>query len=405
MTKILIIGGGTAGITVAAQLIRKLKKAHIELFEPSKYHYYQPLYTLVGAGTDKKEKTIKETSKLIPKGVIWNQQKILGFKPKENIVIGEDCKEYVYDYLIVAPGIQLNWHLVKGLTETMGKNGVCSVYGYQESEETFSTLKAFKGGNALFTSPNTPVKCDGAPQKIMYLTEAYLRKKGLRNTTNVIFASGGSKLFSVPGFTEALQKIIDNRKIKTHFSHNLIKVDGPKKEATFTVKMFEGDQQVGMEEKVISFDLLHVAPPQSAPTIITESELAIPDGKLKGWLNVDHYTLQHNSFPNVFGLGDVCGLPTGKTGAAIRKQVPVVVNNVRRLLEKKEVNGKFKYNGYSACPILTDYKHVLMAEFEYGYKPKSSFFFDTTKPRWSMYLLKHFYLPWYYWNRMLKGRN
>ncbi len=403
--KVIIIGGGTAGLTVAAQLKKKHSDLKVQIFEPSDHHFYQPLYTLVGAGVDKKEKTKRLTKDYMPKGVEWIKQKVVSFDPENNSVTDQEGKSHSYDYLVVAPGIQIDWHLIEGLTDTLGKNGVCSVYGYQESEDTFKMLQNFKGGKAVFTAGSTPVKCGGASQKIMYLSEAYFRKNGIRDKSEVIFASAGTTIFGVPGFKEALQKIIDERKIETRFFHDLIKVDGPNRRATFRVKIYNGNELTETQEKEIDFDLLHVVPPQSAPDFVKNSPLSIQDGKLKGWLDVDHFSLQHNTYPNIFGLGDVCGLPTAKTGAAVRKQAPVVSNNIIRLINKQGIDTKLIYNGYSACPILTDYKHVLMAEFEYGNKPKPSFFFDTTKPRWSMYLLKHYLLPWLYWNLMLKGRN
>lgn len=403
--KVLIIGGGTAGITVAAQLKNKIAKLEVQIFEPSEYHYYQPLYTLVGAGVDKKEKTKKLTKDYIPNGVDWVKQKIASIDPQNNSVKDDLGKIYRYDFLVVAPGIQLDWHLVEGLKETLGKNGVCSVYGYQESEDTFKTLENFKGGKIVFTAGSTPVKCGGASQKIMYLSEAYLRKTGIREKSQVIFASAGTTIFGVPGFKEALQKIIKERNIETRFFHDLIKVDGANKKATFSVKTFNGDNLLSTEEKEIGFEMLHVVPPQSAPDFIKKSILSVQEGGLKGWLDVNRFTLQHNTFSNIFGLGDVCGLPTAKTGAAVRKQAPVVTNNILRLINKQNIDTKLTYDGYSACPILTDYNHVLMAEFIYGNKPKSSFFFDTTKPRWSMYLLKHYVLPWIYWKLMLRGKS
>lgn len=405
MKKIIIVGGGTAGIGIAAKLLRENKNIQIDLFEPSEYHYYQPLYTLVGAGADKKEKTKRPTKDLIPKGVNWIQRKISSFNPEQNQVICENGVNHTYDFLIVAPGLQIDWHLIDGLSETLGKNGVCSIYGYNESEDTFKTLETFTGGKAVFTAGSTPVKCGGAAQKIMYLADSYFRKKGIRENTEVHFASAGTKLFGVDGYTEALQKVVDKKGIKTDFFHRLVRVDGPNKKAYFEVKQFDNGEQVGTEERCLDFDMLHVVPPQSAPDFIKDSPLAIKDGKPLGWLNVNHFSMQHNQYENVFGLGDVCGLPTAKTGASVRKQLPVVANNIKRLLNGKSIDPSVKYNGYSACPILTDYHHVVMAEFVYGNKPKSSFFFNTRKPLYSMYLMKHYFLPWFYWNMMMKGRD
>lgn len=405
MKSIIIVGGGTAGLSAAASIQRKIKNVQVTLFEPSEHHYYQPLYTLVGAGADKKEKTKKLTKDYIAPGVKWVQKKVASFQPDQNQITDETGDTHTYDYMIVAPGIQIDWNHIEGLTDTLGKNGVCSIYGYQEAEDTFNTLKAFKGGDAVFTAGSTPVKCGGASQKIMYLSEAYFRKNQMRDNVNVIFASAGTKIFGVPGFKEALQKIISKRNIDTRFFHDLVKVDGPNKKAYFSVREVKEGEVVGREEKVLDFDLLHVVPPQSAPDFIKNSPLSIQEELRKGWLDVDQYSLQHNKYPNIFGLGDACGLPTAKTGAAVRKQLPVVIGNLKNLVEGREIDKNLKYSGYSACPILTDYKHVLLAEFTYGNVPAPSFFFNTKKPLWIMYLLKHYFLPWFYWKRMLKGKD
>lgn len=238
----------------------------------------------------------------------------------------------------------------------------------------------------------------------MYLAESYFQKHVIRKDTEVIFASAGTKLFGVPGFAEALQKVVDKKQIDTRFFHKLTKVDGPNKKAYFEVKVLENGEQTGTKEEFLDFDLLHVVPPQSAPDFIKNSPLSIQEVNLKGWLDVDKFTLQHNRFENIFGLGDACVLQTAKTGAAIGKQLPVVAKHINSLLKGEQVDKSVQYLGYSACPILTDYHHVVMAEFVYGNKPKPSFFFNTKKPMWIMYLLKHYFLPWFYWNRMLRGK-
>jgi len=75
---------------------------------------------------------------------------------------------------------------------------------------------------------------------------------------------------------------------------------------------------------VETFDFLHIVPPQKAPEFVMKSVLAHENG----WLDVDQFTLQHKKFNNIFGLGDVCNLPTAKTAVAAFAQTPVVVNNI-----------------------------------------------------------------------------
>ena len=410
--QILVIGGGTAGLTVAAQLKKKQPDADIAILEPSDHHYYQPAWTLVGGGTYELEDTIREEKDYIPKGTLWIQDAVEEIHPEEQLIITRDGRKLMYEYLVVAAGIQLNWNDIPGLAESVGTKGVCSNYHWKYAPYTYEVIKNFKGGNALFTQPATPIKCGGAPQKIMYLAEDYFRKHGVRNDTNVIFATPGSVIFGVKEFAATLNRIIQERDIYTRFFHKLVEIRPDRKEAVYEVTNADSgcvlveDKFSGMNltvegtsRVVVPFDMLHTAPPQSAPDFIRNS--AISDGSAFGGVDVDKLTLQHKKYANVFALGDVANTPNAKTGAAVRKQAPVVVDNLVSVMEHEKMHGS--YNGYSSCPIVTGYGKMLLAEFDYDNHVDSSFFFDTTKERTSMWYLKKYFLPWMYWNRMLKG--
>jgi sulfide:quinone oxidoreductase len=393
--RIAIIGGGTAGITVAARLKRADQNLDIAVIEPSSKHYYQPLWTLVGAGIVKKESTERKERQYMPEGVHWVKDYVEDILPEDNTLNLRSGDKMTYDYLVVAPGIQLNWHEVKGLKDTIGKNGVCSNYSYETVDYTWEVLKNFKGGTAIFTNPAGQVKCGGAPQKIMYLVEDYTRKHGLREKTKIIGAFAGTKMLGVPEINATLENIVKERGIDMCFHHNLVAIDGLKKEATFEI--------LGEEKRMVTlpFDMIHVTPPQSAPEFIKRSKLVHQEGPNKGWVNVDIHTLQHPSYRNVFSLGDVAALPTAKTGAAIRKQAPVLVKNLLAAL--KGQTPLASYNGYSSCPLVTGYGKLVLAEFVYDNKYKPTFPLDQTKERYDMYLLKRHVLPQMYWHGMLRG--
>lgn len=415
--KILIIGGGTAGITVAAQLRRKDKKLKMAIIEPSKKHYYQPAWTLVGAGTFDFKDTERDEKDYIPKDVEWIKDKATGIDPKSNTVNTESSGDITYDFLVVAPGLVMAPELLSGLPEAMKTDAVCS--NYTDPEHTWEVLKNFKGGNAIFTQPTTLIKCGGAPQKIMYLAEEYFRKSGVRDKTNVVFATPGTVIFGVPDFAKTLNKIIHDRNIIFKPFYAPIKIDSKEQmiyfkyikpdESNFTIKEGNVIGEELSEESVIKvkYDMLHLAPPQAAPKFIRESIVSIQDGANKGWIDVDKHTLQHLRFPNIFSLGDVAALPTAKTGAAVRKQAPVVVDNLLKMIETQHI-GSESYNGYSSCPLVTGYSKMVLAEFKYDNvrdsDPLISKFVDTTKEQYSMWLLKKYGLPFMYWNLMLKGK-
>lgn len=428
--QVLIIGGGTAGIMTAAQLLRQKKTNSVAIIEPADTHYYQPAWTLVGAGTFDYKKTAKPMSKVIPKGAEWIKDKATGFDPENNLVHTASSGDISYDYLVVAPGLTYDYSLVPGLGEAMDKGVVCS--NYTDPEHTWKVLKNFKGGTALFTQPATPIKCGGAPQKIMYLAESYFRKSGVRSKTDIVFATPGTIIFGVKEIAKTLMNIIDRKDINLRFFHKLVEVDAKnqiawyelvkqpeaggcilRSEETDTVKIDKNFVYNYKDVKVsvkngrygIHYDMMHTAPPSVAPAFVRESSLV----NEAGWVDVDKHSLQHRKYPNIFSLGDVAGLPTAKTGAAIRKQVPIVVDNIDLLMQQDRI-GSLSYNGYSSCPLVTDYGKMVLAEFDYdqNFKPdpklKQLLIKDSSKEHWRLWVLKKYGLPYLYWNKMLKGK-
>ncbi|MEE9361668.1 MAG: FAD/NAD(P)-binding oxidoreductase [Cellulophaga sp.] len=429
--QILIIGGGTAGIMVAAQLLKKDKNLNIGLIEPTTIHYYQPAWTLVGAGTYNYDKTAKPMADVIPKGVTWIKDYASGFQPENNSVSTKSSGDITYDYLVVAPGLVYDFSLIPGLGDAMDKGVVCS--NYTDPKHTWNVVKNFKGGTALFTQPTTPIKCGGAPQKIMYLAENYFRKSDVKSKTNIVFATGGSVIFGVKPIAKTLMEVVDRKDINLRFHHKLVSIDAEKQIAWYELakdvsaggcvvmsgvddgNIIDKDFQYNYKDiKVtvdgnkygIHYDMLHTAPPSVAPKFIQESSL-VNEAK---WLDVDHYTMQHNKYSNIFGLGDVAALPTAKTGAAIRKQVPVVVDNISLLINHNKMGAK-SYNGYSSCPLVTDYGKMVLAEFDYGSnftpdpKLKRMLISDSSKEHWRLWILKKYMLPYLYWNKMMKGED
>ncbi len=388
---VLIVGGGTAGITVAAQLLNQEAAPKVTIVDPSKTHDYQPIWTLVGGGVFPREISRRSMAEVMPRGVTWIRDRVTSFEPEKNQILTEGGKVLAYNELIVAAGIQLNWDAVKGLPDAINKGGVCSNYGYDKVPYTWETIQAFQGGNAVFTFPATPIKCAGAPQKIMYLAEETFRRRGIREQANVIYASATAGIFGVPKYAQALNKIVAERNIQTHFSKNLVEVKPESREAVFR-------DVNGAEELVLKYEMMHVTPPQSAPSFIKESPLA----NAEGWVDVDKHSLQHTKFSNVFSLGDCSSLPCSKTGAAVRKQAPVCVENVIAFRAEKPLKGH--YDGYASCPLVTGYGKVILAEFGYDGVIMETFPFDQAQERYSMYALKAYGLPNLYWHGMLQGR-
>ncbi len=390
--KIVVVGGGTAGITTAAKLLSNFNPEDIMIVEPADVHYYQPLWTLVGGGVVDAQSSVRPMASVIPDGVTWKKNKVSQFHPNENKIELDNGTMVGYDMLCVAPGIQIDWDKIEGLPQTLGKNGVCSNYDFHQAEYTWEAINSFQGGTAIFTFPSTPIKCAGAPQKIMWLAEETFRQKGIREKSRVIFLSAGGAIFGIPKYREALEKLVKERGIECIFHHDLVKVDGMNKVATAR------HMETG-EEMNINFDIMHVSPPMSAPNFIKESPISTGDAL--GYVDVDKHTMQHNKYPNIFSLGDASSLPCSKTGAAIRKQAPICAKNMYQFSAGQKPS--HLYNGYASCPLVVSRSKCIMAEFGYDGKVMETFPFDQAVPRRSMYILKKDLLPPMYWNAMLKG--
>jgi sulfide:quinone oxidoreductase len=392
---IVLVGGGSAGITTAAHLVKQLRKeklnARILIIDPAENHYYQPIWTLVGAGVYPKEVSTRKERDLIPSGVIWLQEAVSEFIPHMNEVRTKQGARVSYRYLVVCTGLKLDWEKIPGLAESVGKNGVCSNYSYETVESTWKNIREFTGGTAIFTQPLPPIKCGGAPQKIMYLADSYFRKSGVRKKSDVVFCSAAGTIFSVKKYADTLNKVLQRKEIVTRYKHNLIALRTDVKEAVF--KNLDTNEEV-----IMHYDMIHVTPPQSPCDFVRNSPLA----NKEGWVEVDKEKLQHVRYPNVFALGDASNLPTSKTGAAVRKQAPVVAQNLVAEMKKQPLTST--YNGYTSCPLVTGYNSLVMAEFDYDQNPAETFPIDQSKERYSMYLVKKYVLPRLYWHFMLKGR-
>jgi sulfide:quinone oxidoreductase len=392
--QILIVGGGAAGLATATSLHKRNATLDIAIVEPADKHYYQPGWTMVGAGVFDKYETSRDMSSVWPTGVKRIKSEAVAFDPDQNNVTLKDGGIVSYTTLIVTPGLKLDWDAIEGLNETLGQNGVTSNYRYDLAPYTWELVKEMAGKTAIFTQPGMPIKCAGAPQKAMYLSCDHWMKTGQLKDMNVSFCNAGPVLFGCAPYVPPLMKYVDKYGINLDFGHNLVKIDGPAKTAWFKVTK-EGDDPEVIERK---FDMIHVCPPQCAPDFIRESNLA----NAGGWVDVDPATLQHTKFSNIFSLGDVTSTANAKTVAAARKQAPIVAANVIAQLAGRALAPK--YDGYGSCPLTVENGKIILAEFGYGGKVMPTFPWDSTKPRRTAWILKKSILPKVYWGVMLKGR-
>ncbi|CAG0904678.1 unnamed protein product [Cyprideis torosa] len=392
--KLLVVGGGSGGCAVASRFTRSLDPGDVGIVEPADSHFYQPMWTLVGAGLKTLEQSRKPMRNVLPKKATWIQDQIISFDPDISTVWTVAGRQITYQYMVVAMGLQLNYSRIPGLVNALQNDDrVCSNYSQKYVTKTFPAIQELKSGNALFVFPNSPIKCAGAPQKIMYLADWILKKEGRRSNVNIIYLTPLPVLFGVKKYCEALEKIVAERNIRTVKETELVRVNHHKSEAVFN-NLKDGSTEA------IEYSFLHVPPPMSAPDPLKDAPTGFTDAT--GFLNVSKNTLQHLKYPNIFGIGDCTNLPCAKTAAAAATQVGVLFQNLQSVMEGESASIA-KYEGYTSCPLLVGYNKCIMAEFDYDLQPLETFPVDQSIPRFSMYLLKKDIMPQLYWHLMTKG--
>lgn len=388
--KLLVVGGGAGGCSVAARFARKLRNNDIIVLEPSHVHYYQPLFTLVAAGIKEFSESHRPQKSVLPPNVRWVAARAAEFDPCNNTVYTASGDIISYEYMVVAVGLVNDYDKVPGLQEALNnpKSGVCTIYAPEYCQKARECVRGFKGGHALFTFPRDGSKCSGAAQKIMYLAEDYWTQNKIRDVTNITYVTGGGAIFGVPKYARALSKVAANRCIAVNCCVELLEVG-------YRTAVFQDESG---QVLTLPYNLLHVTPPMSPPSSLRRCSGLVT---ARGYLDVDHRTLRHRRFANVFGLGDCLATPNSKTAAAVAQQSSIVEQNLHSVMVDEPPAAS--YSGYGACPLLTSYKSGILAEFVYDKEPCETFPFDQSKERRFFYFLKTNILPYIYWNKLLKG--
>ena len=358
--KIVIAGGGAAGLAAASRLAAALDGASITVIDGRKAHYYQPGFTLVASGIKPQDYVVSSTGSYIPAGVQWMAEKVAEIDPEGNRIVTESGKAVPFDFLILATGLELHYDGIDGMdTARIGQDGMGSIYHSPEgASATWKAMSGFadKGGIGLFGRPAGEMKCAGAPLKYTFVTDDYLRRRGNRSKAEMIYMAQSKSLFGVPIVAEKVRMLFQDRGVKVNHEHVLQAIDLDKRIATYKTPTGSVEQ---------NYDFINVVPPMRAPEVVRNSPLPWTEGPFAadGWVEVDRETLRHKRYPNVFGVGDIAGVPKGKTAASVKWQVPVAVSHLIG-----DISGKAStevYNGYTSCPLITRLGQAMLIEFDY----------------------------------------
>jgi sulfide:quinone oxidoreductase len=397
--RIVIAGAGAAGVAMASRLTKLLPGASITIVDARKEHLYQPGYTLVAAGVYRAGDVIDDTARHLPRSVKWVQEFVAEFDPDGNTLTTTGGQKIPYDFLVVTTGLKLDYAGIEGMdVSLLGSNGIASVYASPQSAHTcFGQVTQFieKGGTGLFGRPRTEMKCAGAPLKFAMIAEDRLRRAGKRDHAKLVYYTPFTNLFGVVPVHERLKGIFEERAISVSYERDLVSIDPARKIAKF--KTPGGSEELG-------YDFIHVVPPQRAPDAIRNSSLPWKQGPLAadGWVETNRDTMQHARFANVFVVGDIAGVPRGKTAASVKWQAPVAAANLVSVIEGKPQ--REIYNGSTSCPMVTAIGKAMLIEFDYAGKLTPSFpFIDPLQENWVAWAMKEQALkPMYY--AMLGGR-
>ena len=397
--RIVIVGAGAAGTTMANRLMMRLEGAAITIIDPRSVHLYQPGLSLVAAGLKPADYVTSDVRRWLPPGITHIPEAVAGVDPAAKTVSTASGTSIGYDFLILAPGLVLDHDAIEGFSlDMVGKNGIGALYaGPEYAARTWQAAQAFTqtGGTGLFTRPETEMKCAGAPIKHTFLINDIARRAGNAGKVNMIYASNNQALFSVPIVSEKLRMLFDDRAITPAYSHVLSAIDAERRVATFATPT--GSAQM-------DYDYIHVIPPQRAPDFVRQSGLSWTDKWVdQGWAEVDMQTLRHLRHPDIFALGDVAGVPKGKTAASVKWQVPVVEDHLIAMIEGRE--GSAIYDGYTSCPMITGIGRAMLVEFDYHNNLTPSFpgVIAPLEELWISWLMKEIALKATY-NAMLRGR-
>ncbi|MFJ6078685.1 NAD(P)/FAD-dependent oxidoreductase [Pseudarthrobacter sp. NPDC092419] len=392
--EVVVIGGGNAGVSLAARLQRYGVK-DVALIEPKDHHLYQPLFSHIAGGRATAQEAVRTQESVTPAGVTWIRDSAVDVDANANTVTLASGSTVAYGQLVVCPGLQYDWDTVPGLAEAVHSPHGASHYEFDLAPKAWTLLSGMTSGTAVFTMPAGPIKCGGASQKPMYLACDYWRQQGVLDKIRVVMVQPYPTVFGVPEVDRELDRKIAEYGIELRTNSELVAVDAAAQTATIR------NLETGNEEQ-LRYDVLNGVPPQSAPDWLKATDLpaAGDDG---GFVEVDRQTLRHLRYPNVWSLGDAAGTTNSKSGGALRKQTKVLARNLVAARKGKRLSAK--YNGYSVCPFTVSRDTVVFAEFDDRYRPMPTI---PRVPTWNesrlSWVVDRDIFPKIYWNLILKGR-
>ncbi|MFA5785467.1 MAG: FAD/NAD(P)-binding oxidoreductase [Actinomycetota bacterium] len=350
---VVILGGGVGGTLTANLLAKRLKpgEARIQVVDPTGIHVYQPGFQYVAVGQARAQSLSRDERSLLNRRVelIVDQATYIDAQAKE-VSLGHGGS-LPYDYLVVATGARLVPEQVPGLIE-----GAHEFYSLEGSLRLREALRGFKGGRLVIGVAGMPYKCPPAPVEFALLADSFLRKRGVREKTQIDFLSPLNRAFTIESASKMVARIYAKQGINLHTFVNVEAVDPSRGE----VSSLEGES--------FPYDLLVLVPPHRGAEFIEKSGL-VDRG---GWVPTDRHSLAVRGTDGVFAIGDTTDLPISKSGSTAHYQSPVVVERIAAGVQGVDLaRNKGHYDGKVACFMETGQGKGTILYFNYERPPKS----------------------------------
>lgn len=388
---VLIVGGGNAGISAAARLLRR-GVTNVAVVEPQTVHTYRPLLSYVGAGQADQVSAERTQRSVTPRGCTWLHDTVVAVDPDEHVVTCASGAAHRYRDLVLAPGLVVDAEALPGVSAAIAAAEVTSNY-LDRAEKTWHLVQTMpSGGHAVFTVPRAPVSCTGTTIKPLFLAAAHWARAG--RDVRITLIVDRTHLTGVAGIDAQLRMRLEEIGAQTLLGTKVVELHPQRRE----ISVADNGGAAWRE----GYDMLHLVPPFRGPKWMTESRLASTTSG--GLIDIDPETLRHRSFGDVWAAGDAAAVDTDPSGGALRRQIRMLVDN---LVSSRHGSSAFeRYDGYTVAPIATDAHKLIAGEFDRSGQPASSLpsVLDPFKPRRTAWALDRYGLPQAYWNFILKGR-
>lgn len=387
---VVVVGGGNAGISLAAKLVRG-GCPDVALVEPEHVHHYRPLLSYVAGGAADLDDLRRPQVEVVPRGVHWYPDRVTAVDATRSVVHLAGGEEVSYGDLVLCPGSEVDWDAVPGLRDAVATPHASTSYLPEHAPRTWQLLSGLTSGHAVFAISDRHVPCSPVGLKPLFLAADHWRARGLLDAITVHLLVEGSRLAGTARADRELRAAVDDLGVRVRTGVALSRVDPAAR--TLDLRTDDGPD-------TLAYDALYVAPPHRAPAWVAASGLATDDSD--GFVAVDPLTLRHRTHPRVWALGDVATVATSPSGGALRKQVPVVAHNIPAARVGAPLR---EYDGYTVAPVTTSRRALLLAEHDRdGHEEPTVPFPDLVRPRRSLYLFDRYVEPQIYWRRLLRGK-